>query len=254
MVPRTHGQLLCFLPGRREIERAQAELTTWAAASGLDVVALHGSLDGEAQDAAIRASPGRRVILATNIAETSLTVPGVSVVIDTGQVKVARYDAERGVDSLSLERVTQDSADQRAGRAARLGPGLVRRLWPAADRLRPHREPEIARVDLAAPLLDLIAWGADPLAFEWFEAPPADRVEAALRLLVRLGAIDRVVRATPDAARPAARAGSPSSAARTHPPRRPGGAGGGGRVCPALGGTHTTKRSGRASRRATSCR
>jgi ATP-dependent helicase HrpB len=191
LVPRT-GQLLCFLPGRREIERAQAELTTWAAASSLDVVALHGALDGEAQDAAIRASAGRRVILATNIAETSLTVPAVSVVIDTGQVKVARYDAERGVDSLSLERVTQDSADQRAGRAARLGPGLARRLWPAADRLRPHREPEIARVDLAAPLLDLIAWGADPLAFDWFEAPPADRVEAALRLLLRLGAINRV--------------------------------------------------------------
>jgi ATP-dependent helicase HrpB len=192
LVLRTQGQMLCFLPGRREIERAQAELTTWATASRLDVVALHGSLDGGAQDAAIRASPGRRVILATNVAETSLTVPGVSVVIDTGQVKVARYDAERGVDSLSLERVTQDSADQRAGRAARLGPGLVRRLWPAADRLRPHREPEIARVDLAAPLLDLIAWGADPLAFEWFETPPADRVEAALGLLVRLGAIDRV--------------------------------------------------------------
>jgi ATP-dependent helicase HrpB len=192
LVPRTQSHTLCFLPGRREIERAQAELTTWAAASGLDVVALHGSLDGAAQDAAIRASPGRRVILATNVAETSLTVPGVSVVIDTGHVKVARYDAERGVDSLSLERVTQDSADQRAGRAARLGPGLVRRLWPAADRLRPHREPEIARVDLAGPLLDLIAWGADPLAFEWFETPPADRVEAALGLLVRLGAIDRV--------------------------------------------------------------
>jgi ATP-dependent helicase HrpB len=192
LVPRTQGQMLCFLPGRGEIERAQAELTAWAAASRLDVVALHGSLDGGAQDAAIRASPGRRVILATNVAETSLTVPGVSVVIDTGQVKVARYDAGRGVDSLSLERVTQDSADQRAGRAARLGPGLVRRLWPAADRLRPHREPEIARVDLAAVLLDLIAWGADPLAFEWFETPPAARVEAALGLLVRLGAIDRV--------------------------------------------------------------
>jgi ATP-dependent helicase HrpB len=191
LLPRTQGQVLCFLPGRREIERTQAELS-WAAASGLDVVLLHGSLDGEAQDAAIRATPRRRVILATNVAETSLTVPGVAVVIDTGQVKVARYDAERGVDSLSLERVTQDSADQRAGRAARLGPGLVRRLWSAADRLRPHREPEIARVDLAAPLLDLIAWGADPLDFEWFEAPRGDRVEAALGLLLRLGAIDRV--------------------------------------------------------------
>jgi ATP-dependent RNA helicase HrpB len=192
LVPRTQGQVLCFLPGRREIERAQTELTTWATASSIEVVALHGSLDGAAQDAAIRASSGRRVIMATNVAETSLTVPGVSVVVDTGQVKVARYDTERGVDSLSLERVTQDSADQRAGRAARLGPGLVRRLWPAADRLRPHREPEIARVDLAAPLLDLIAWGADPFAFEWFETPAADRVKAAMGLLVRLSAIDRI--------------------------------------------------------------
>ena len=135
-------------------------------------------------------SSGRRIILATNIAETSLTVPGVSAVIDTGQVKVARYDADRGVDSLTLERITPDSADQRAGRAARLGPGLVRRLWDARDRLRPHREPEIARVDLAAPVLDLLAWGADPLSFDWFEAPSADRIQAALRLLRRLGAID----------------------------------------------------------------
>ena len=91
-------------------------------AAGVDIVPLHGSLDGDAQDAAIRAVDRRRIILATNIAETSLTVPGVSAVIDTGQVKVARYDADRGVDSLTLERITLDSADQRAGRAARLGP------------------------------------------------------------------------------------------------------------------------------------
>ena len=147
---------------------------------------LHGSLDSDAQDAAIRAVDRRRIILATNIAETSLTVPGVSAVIDTGQVKVARYDADRGVDSLTLERITMDSADQRAGRAARLGPGLVRRLWDARDRLRAHREPEIARVDLAAPVLDLLAWGADPLSFEWFETPSTDRIHAALRLLHRL--------------------------------------------------------------------
>lgn len=192
LVPRTQGNILCFLSGRREIERAQGELATWAAASGVDVAVLYGSLDADAQDAALRASHRRRVILATNVAETSLTVPGVSAVIDTGLVKVARYDAGRGVDSLVLERVTKDSADQRAGRAARLGPGVVRRLWPATDRLRPHREPEIARVDLAPAVLDLIAWGADPLAFEWFETPPVERVEAALDLLVRLGAIDRV--------------------------------------------------------------
>jgi ATP-dependent helicase HrpB len=182
---RSDGQILCFLPGAREIDRAQAEL----AGAGVEVVPLHGSLDAGAQDLAVRPARGRRVILATNIAETSLTVPGVSAVIDSGQVKVARYDAERGVDSLTLERITQDSADQRAGRAARLGPGLVRRLWDSRDRLRHRREPDIMRVDLAAPLLDLLAWGGDPTAFEWFEAPPADRMAAGLQLLRRLDAL-----------------------------------------------------------------
>ena len=196
VLPRTTGQVLCFLPGAREIERAGSELMSAARdmsralSQDVEIVPLHGSLDGDAQDAAIRAVDRRRIILATNIAETSLTVPGVSAVIDTGQVKVARYDADRGVDSLTLERITMDSADQRAGRAARLGPGLVRRLWDARDRLRPHREPEIARVDLAAPVLDVLAWGADPLSFAWFETPSADRIHAALRLLHRLGAID----------------------------------------------------------------
>jgi ATP-dependent helicase HrpB len=190
VLPRTRGQVLCFLPGAREIDRARTDLAGAAAASGIEIVALHGSLDGDAQDAAISASAGRRAILATNIAETSLTVPGVSAVIDTGLVKVARYDADRGVDSLTLQRITQDSADQRAGRAARLGPGLVRRLWDARDRLRPHREAEIARVDLAGPALDVLASGADPMTFDWFEAPSPDRIEAALRLLWRLGVID----------------------------------------------------------------
>jgi len=189
VLPRTPGQILCFLPGAREIERASSDLSSLAA-SGVAVVPLHGSLDGDAQDAAISPSGARRIILATNIAETSLTVPGVSAVIDTGQVKVARYDADRGVDSLTLERITSDSAEQRAGRAARLGPGLVRRLWDARDRLRSHREPDIARIDLAGPVLDLLAWGADPLSFDWFEAPSTDRIRAALRLLCRLGAAD----------------------------------------------------------------
>src|SRR5688500_20328552 len=104
------------------------------------------------QDAAISPVGHRRIILATNIAETSLTVPGVSAVVDSGQVKVARYDADRGVDSLTLERITLDSADQRAGRAARIGPGLVRRLRASRDRPRTHRQQELARVVLAAPV------------------------------------------------------------------------------------------------------
>jgi ATP-dependent helicase HrpB len=189
VLPRTAGHVLCFLPGAREIDRTRAEMSS-IATRDIDIVPLHGSLDTDAQDAAIRSVDRRRIIVATNIAETSLTVPGVSAVVDTGQVKVARYDADRGVDSLTLERITLDSADQRAGRAARLGPGLVRRLWNAQDRLRARREPEIARVDLAAPLLDVLAWGADALTFEWFEMPSADRIQAGLRLLHRLGAID----------------------------------------------------------------
>jgi ATP-dependent helicase HrpB len=175
--------VLCFLPGAREIEQARGALTG-------DVVALHGSLEGAAQDAALRPGPGRRVILATNIAETSLTVPGVSAVVDTGLVKIARYDAERGIDALVTERVSADSATQRAGRAARLGPGLVRRLWDARDRLRPTREPDIQRIDLAGPVLDVLAWGASPWTFEWFEAPPEHAVAAALVLLQRLGAVE----------------------------------------------------------------
>ncbi len=188
VLPRTSGQVLCFLPGSREIERARQDLAPQLPA-GVEVVALHGSLDGATQDAAVRAAVGRRVILATNLAETSLTVPGVSAVVDTGLVKVARYDADRGLDALVTERVTLDSADQRAGRAARLGPGLVRRLWDAHDRLRPAREPDIRRVDLAGPVLDVLAWGARPHAFEWFEAPPPDAVTAALDVLRRLGAV-----------------------------------------------------------------
>ena len=129
------------------------------------------------------------MILATNIAETSLTVPDVAIVIDSGLHKVARYNGERGVDSLTLERITQDSADQRAGRAARLGPGLVRRLWDERDRLRPHREPEVQRIDLAAPVLSILGWGGDPATFEWFERPTEDRLAVAIALLERLGLI-----------------------------------------------------------------
>ncbi|MEZ5420550.1 MAG: helicase-related protein [Vicinamibacterales bacterium] len=235
LLPRTSGHVLCFLPGAREIERARQAL---GAAPGPDlpaeVVPLHGSLDGAAQDAAIRPSDRRRVILATNIAETSLTVPGVTTVVDTGLVKVARYDAGRGIDQLVTERVTLDSADQRAGRAARLGPGLVRRLWDGRDRLRASREPDVARVDLAAPVLDVLAWGADPAAFEWYDPPPAEALEAALRLLRRLGAVADG-RAAPSSRTSGGRCsacrcirgwrGSSSTAAapRTSPPRAPDG-------------------------------
>jgi ATP-dependent helicase HrpB len=184
------GDVLCFLPGAGDIERAIQDAEPLRARHGVDLLPLHGSLDAEAQDRAIRPGSRRRVVFATTLAETSLTVPGVSIVIDSGWQKVARYDAERAIDTLALERVTDDSAAQRAGRAARLGPGLARRLWDVRDRLRAAREPEIHRVDLASVLLGLMAAGGSADGFPWFEAPAPERVESARALLERLGAID----------------------------------------------------------------
>jgi len=184
----TAGQVLCFLPGAAEIGRGVADIQARVGAD-VEVVPLHGSLDADAQDRALQPSPRRRIVVATNIAETSLTVPGVTAVIDTGLQKIARYDAERGIDSLETERVTADAADQRAGRAGRIAPGIARRLWDARDRLRPHREPDIRRIDLAGAALEVIAWGGDPRTFEWFEAPPREAVDAALALLERLGLV-----------------------------------------------------------------
>ena len=158
---------------------------------GVEVVPLHGSLGSADQDRALVASANRRVIVATNIAETSLTVPDVTAVVDTGLHKVARYDASRGIDSLETERITADAADQRAGRAGRVRPGIVRRLWDARDRLRPHREPDIHRVDLSATVLDVIAWGGDPRTLVWFERPSDEAIAAAMTLLERLGLVDK---------------------------------------------------------------
>jgi ATP-dependent helicase HrpB len=179
--------LLCFLPGAPEIGRLQGELGPLSTAA---VLPLHGRLDAPAQDAALAPSPRRKVILATNLAETSLTIEGVTDVIDSGLHKIMRYDAERGIDRLELERIPADAAAQRAGRAGRVGPGRALRLWDQRDRLRPRREPEIARVDLAAPALEVLAWGADPRTFPWFEPPPEDRLVRALDLLGRLGAAE----------------------------------------------------------------
>jgi len=186
----TDGDVLCFLPGAPEIHRAIGELQPRLSSADVDVVPLHGSLDSGEQDAALRPGSRRRIVVATNIAETSLTVPGVTAVVDSGLHKVARYDADRGIDSLETERITADAADQRAGRAGRVAPGVVRRLWDPRDRLRPHREPEIHRIDLSSTVLDVIAWGGDPRTLNWFESPRADAIDAALALLERLGLIE----------------------------------------------------------------
>jgi ATP-dependent RNA helicase HrpB len=181
------GHVLCFLAGVPEIRRTLAELGSGVPAARL--LPLHGTLSADEQDRALAPSSERKVVLATNVAETSLTVEGVTDVVDSGQHKVLRYDASRGLDRLELERIPADSAAQRAGRAGRTGPGRVLRLWDERDRLRPRREPEIERVDLAGPLLEVLAWGGDPEGFEWFEAPPAERRQAGMRLLERLGAV-----------------------------------------------------------------
>ena len=113
----------------------------------------------------------------------------MSAVIDSGLQKVASYDADRGVDALDDRARHRDSADQRAGRAARLGPGIARRLWDARDRLRPHREAEIHRVDLSPPVLSILAAGGGLQDFEWFDRPSPDRISSALELLTQLGAV-----------------------------------------------------------------
>lgn len=188
--PQSAGALLCFLPGAPEIRRTAERLD-------FPVFALHGGLDSDEQDAALQPLAEPRVILATNIAETTLTVPDVVGVVDSGQQKTARYDAARGIDSLELERVSQDSADQRAGRAGRVRPGFAIRLWDSRDRLRAHADPEILRVDLASTCLSVLAWGGDPRTLEWFDRPPGEALDAALQLLRRLDAIDDGGRLTP---------------------------------------------------------
>ena len=187
------GDVLVFLPGAAEIRRAREAVS--ASDPGLDVRVLHGDLPGAAQDAALApaAAGRRRVILATNVAETSLTIEGVSVVVDSGLARTLRFDPRSGLDRLVLARVPRASAEQRAGRAGRLGPGLALRLYSGHDErgLRPFEEPELLRTDLSAPLLDVLLWTArDPALFGWFEAPPASSISRALGLLRRLGAVE----------------------------------------------------------------
>jgi ATP-dependent helicase HrpB len=185
-VPGRH--ILCFLAGSSEIREAARDL---ASSPGLPavVVPLHGGLEAREQDAALSESARRKVILATNIAETSITIEGVTEVVDSGLHKVLRFDPERGVDRLDTERISADSAAQRTGRAGRTGPGTAVRLWDERDRLRPHREPEVQRIDLAGAVLDVLAWGGDLRRFDWFEPPPQDRLQQAMDLLALLGAV-----------------------------------------------------------------
>jgi ATP-dependent helicase HrpB len=190
--PRASGHILVFLPGMAEIRRVERRIATAASRTGAVVLPLHGSLPAADQDRALKPSDRRKVILSTNVAETSLTIDGVSTVIDCGLARTVRYDAQRGVDRWELGRISRAAAAQRAGRAGRTGPGRCIRLWSERDQNgRPEFEqPEIHRVDLSATVLTLHAWGTvDPAQFAWFDHPSPDRLAAAERLLVMLGAL-----------------------------------------------------------------
>jgi len=188
---RSPGDVLVFLPGVGEIQRAGEALSSLAAERGLTVLPLYGDLPADRQDAVLRPLDRRKVVLATNVAETSITVDGVTAVVDGGLVRRLRYDPATGLDRLELGKVSRASADQRAGRAGRQAPGLCLRLWGEWEHpALPEREtPEIRRVDLAGPALQLLAWGeGDLAAFDWFEAPEPAALTAATDLLRRLGA------------------------------------------------------------------
>ncbi|HSK81079.1 MAG TPA: DEAD/DEAH box helicase, partial [Thermoanaerobaculia bacterium] len=189
----TPGDVLAFLPGVGEIQRSAEALSGLAAEQDLAVLPLYGDLPAERQDEVLRPLSRRKVVLATNVAETSITIDGVTAVVDSGLVRRLRFDPATGLDRLELGRVSRASADQRAGRAGRQAPGVCLRLWPAWEHAAlPEREtPEIARVDLTGPALQLLSWGErDLAAFGWFEAPDPAALESAARLLAQLGATD----------------------------------------------------------------
>ena len=203
------GDLLVFLPGQREIADtthalahlahdgdAAAPQPAHARTAAVQLLPLHGELSVEAQSAALSPDPlgRRRIVLATNVAESSVTLPGVRVVIDAGQAREPRYDPNSGFSRLEVVAISQASADQRAGRAGRVAEGWAYRLWPSSQRLEPMRTPEIAQVELAGLALELAAWGDAGLRF--VDAPPAGALGAARELLLRLGAVDADSRIT----------------------------------------------------------
>lgn len=191
---RDEGDILVFLPGAAEIRRTASRLGGADLPAGTAVHALHGRLPRDEQDRAIRPSPAgrRKVVLASAIAETSLTIEGVRVVVDAGLMRVPRFDPGTGMTRLETVRVTRDAADQRRGRAGRVAPGVCYRLWTRAeDRgLVPHRRPEILDADLAPLALELARWGASPGELQWLDPPPPAAYRQALELLRELDALD----------------------------------------------------------------
>lgn len=188
----SEGDALIFMPGAYEIERTVQEARA-ALGPGFVVFPLHGELPSNDQDAALARYAKRKVVVATNVAETSLTIDGVRLVVDSGLARVPRYDPYRGINTLLIEKISRAAADQRAGRAGRTAPGICLRLWTAHEhRARAaHELPEVRRLDLSEVVLTLKASGVrDIKAFRWLEAPDARALERSESLLADLGAVD----------------------------------------------------------------
>jgi ATP-dependent helicase HrpB len=203
------GSVLAFLPGQGEIRRTEQRLADKIVLAGLgagvEVVGLHGGLDPKLQDRAI--SPPtkgvRKVVLATSVAETSLTIEGVRIVIDCGLARVPRYEPDVGVTRLETVRVSRAAADQRRGRAGRTEPGICYRLWdePETQALPAYAIPEILNADLSGLLLDCASWGvSDPNTLDFLDPPPAAALAAAREELTEIGALDGARRGYPGAA------------------------------------------------------
>lgn len=198
--PAHRGDTLVFLPGMAEIQRVNSALAADAAAKDLEILTLHGALALNEQQRVFDPGPRRRVILATNVAESSITVPRVTAVVDSGWAREACFDPSRGLNSLRLVRISQANAEQRRGRAGRVAPGICIRLGTESEfrNRRPEPVPEILRVDLSDVVLAVAAWGlGSPEELPWLDGPPPQALQAARNLLLWLGALDEKHGVTP---------------------------------------------------------
>ncbi len=204
LAPLTPGDFLVFMPGSYEINRTVQAIQGNRALRDFIVFPLHGELGADAQDQAVARYESRKIIVSTNVAETSLTIDGVTAVVDSGLARIARFDPHRGINTLLVERISAASADQRAGRAGRTAPGLCSRLWTEREHAqRPLQElPEVRRLDLSEVVLTLKASGIDDLnAFPWLEKPDPKGLERAEQLLADLGGLAGPTRAISETGR-----------------------------------------------------
>lgn len=197
IIHRDEGSILVFLPGTREIKSLEGSLKELCKDMEIDIAPLYGELSKEAQQYAIAPSQKRKIVLATNIAETSLTIEGISIVVDSGLEKVLTFDPRSGMERLVTQRISRASAEQRSGRAGRLSAGKCYRLWSATSHhnLSAHKEPEICLCDLTPLALELALWGDTELS--WITPPPSKALERGTSLLQMLGAIDTKGSITP---------------------------------------------------------